>query len=173
MNRLSDVTNQAIQNLLGYRNVTKGTLAINVGGAATIKNTGAINYVNNGVLLQKAALAAQSIVPTVGLSYSLPAGKTCYFSIGYDGSGNVSVTQGSYAGQTLNGNPAVGIGISQLGATWVGDGTIPDLPAGVTPIGVIKIVNVTNPFIAGTTALDAAGVTATYFDVATLPVGVL
>ena len=34
------------------------------------------------------------------------------------------------------------------------------------PVGCVKMVNATNPFIYGTTAVDATGVTDTYFDFA-------
>lgn len=40
---------------------------------------------------------------------------------------------------------------------------------GLSEIGIIKIVNATNPFIPGTTPLNAVGVTATYFDCAMTP----
>ncbi len=52
----------------------------------------------------------------------------------------------------------------------VGDGDIPDEPAGYTAIGAIKVVTAAETtFTPGTTLLDAAGITATYFDVAVLP----
>lgn len=177
--RLSDVTNQAIQGLIGFRSVAKAALAI--GTVTSGINTGAMTYVNNGVFLTKGALTSQSIVPTTGLSYNLPAGinpatglnYTMYVTLGLDGLGNVVVLQGTYAGQVFSTNPSVGVGVSQAGTSYVGDGSIPDVPAGVTPFGVVKIVNATNPFILGTTLLGAAGVTALFFDVAVLPIGKL
>ena len=172
MSRLSDITNLAIATLLGYRTISKAGLAI---GTTTsgINTTGTLSFLNNGVLLTKAALTSQSIVPTVGLNYTAPAGTTFYVSLGLDALGNVGVVQGSYAGQMLSQNPALGVGISQVGASFVGDGSMPDVPAGFTIFGIVKIVNATNPFILGTTLLGAAGVTATYFDVAVLPAGKL
>ena len=50
MPRLSDITNNAIKTLLGYKNNTRAVLAINAGSAATVKTTSAYEYVNNGVL---------------------------------------------------------------------------------------------------------------------------
>lgn len=175
MSRVSDVTNQAIKNLLAFYNVTKATLAINAAGAATIKSTGAINYVNNGIFLQKAALAAQAITPNVpgGLKYIQPANTTVYYTVGLDGAGNVYVAQGSYVGQQLSLDPTLGIGVSQAGTSWVGDGSVPDFPdaLGVTPIGILKVALGATTFNPGTTLLDAANVTVTYFDISVLPAG--
>jgi hypothetical protein len=44
-----------------------------------------------------------------------------------------------------------------------------NVPATVTPVGIVKIVNATNTFDYGTTELDAAGVTATYYDISVTP----
>lgn len=183
MSRASDILTAAVVELLAFQNVTPAAaavnLAINAAGAATVKTNAAIQYTNNGVIKYKAALAAQSIAPTVGVAYPLPAGANpatgatyqCYFTIGLDAAGAVVVVQGSYAGQKLSLDPTKGLGSSQAGSSWVGDGSIPDVPDGVTPIGVLKVVNATNAFTPGTTLLDAAGVTVSYFDVAILPSG--
>lgn len=178
MSRVSDLTNAAVAALIAFCNVTPAAaavnLAINAASAATLKTNAALQYVNNGVIKYKAALAAQSIVPTVGLAYVQPINTTAYFTLGLTAAGAVVVVQGSYAGQTLNLDPSKGLGNAQAGTSWTGDGSIPDLPAGVTPIGVLKIVtNGVATFTPGTTALDAAGVTASYFDVAVLPAGLL
>lgn len=178
MSRLSDVTNIAILNMLGYSNETaRGAavnLAINAAGAATIKSNAAFSYVNNGVKCYKAALAAQSIAPSFGLSYIQPINTTVYYTIGLDALGAVCVVQGSYNGQILSLDPTKGVGISQAGANYVGDGSIPDVPAGYTAIGVIKVVtNGAATFNPSVTLLDAAGLTVTYFDVTVLPSGKL
>ena len=48
------------------------------------------------------------------------------------------------------------------------------MPEGYTPIGIIKIApTVAATFDPGTTALDAANVNATYFNVSTLPTATL
>lgn len=176
--RLSDITNLAIQALLGYRNETQRVaavnLAINGAGATTVKTNGALSYSNNGTLLYKAALAAQSIAPTTGLSYQQPVNTTVYYTLGLDALGNVTVVQGSYAGQLLSLDPTKGVGVAQAGSNWVGDGSVPDVPAGITPFGVIKVVtNGATTFTPATTALDTAGLTVTYFDIAVMPAGKL
>lgn len=174
MSKLSDLTNQVIRDALGNMCYSKITLAINAASAATVANTGAIIFSNNGVMLTKAALSAQSIVAThflngkmaVTASQIQPVSSTVYYVLGLDGSGTVCVSQGTYAGQNLS--------QMQMGAHAIGDGSVPDVPAGYTPIGVIKVVtNGSTTFTAGTTALDADGVTATYFDLALMPAGVL
>lgn len=174
MSKISDVTNQVLKDLLSNMCYSKIVLAINAASAATVKNTGAIIYSNNGVMLTKTALSAQSIVAThfmngkmaVTASQVQPISTTAYYTLGLDGSGNVCVSQGSWLGMNLS--------QFQMGTSAVGDGQVPDVPVGYTPIGVIKIVtNGSTTFQAGVTALDAAGVTATYFDLALMPAGLL
>lgn len=178
MSKLSDLTVAALIALIGYANITPAAaavnLAINAAGAATVKTNSALQYLNNGVIKYKAALAAQSIAPTAGQAYVQPVSTTVYYTLGLDAAGAVVVVQGSYDGQKLSLDPSKGLGNSQAGSSWEGDGSIPDVPAGVTPFGVIKVVtNGVATFTPGTTALDAAGVTASYFDVAVLPNGTL
>ena len=50
----------------------------------------------------------------------------------------------------------------------------PELPADKAPVGAVKIaVTTTYNFTAGTTALDATGVTATYYDLFSVPIAPL
>ena len=46
---------------------------------------------------------------------------------------------------------------------------LPDVASGAVPVGIIKVVATGADFIPGTTALDAAGITATYFNITRLP----
>ncbi len=153
MSKISDVTNQAIKDLIGNMCLTKIALAA-TGAAATVASTGTFTFTNGGHAMNgKLAVTA---------SRALPTGKTAYFTLGVNASGTVCVSQGDYAGEDL----------SQffMGTTAVGTGAVPDVPAGYTPIGVIKIVNTSvGNFIAGTTLLDVAGITDTYTDVCVLP----
>ena len=169
MARLSDIQALAVQNLLGNQSVGKATLAINAAAAATVKTTAAYSYSVGGVWYTKAALAAQSIAPThtihgtvVGGAYVQPVSTTVYYTIALNAAGAVAVVQGSFAGQNL--------ALLNIGTSFVGDGFVPDVPAGYTPVGVIKVVtNGATTFTPGTTALDAAGLTVSYFDIAFLP----
>ena len=167
MSRLSDVTNAAIKKLLGTKCVSKITLAINAGGAATVKNTNAIVYAIAGLFYTASALSAQSIAVTHGYNavagggYVQPVSTTVYYTLALNAAGTLCVVQGSYAGQALSG---------QMGTSAVGDGAIPDVPDGYCPIGYIKVVtDSTHTFTAGTTVLDSAGITATYQDLFVLP----
>ena len=173
MSSISNIQSAAVIQVLANQCLTKATLAINAGAAATVKTTGATIYSVNGVLYSKAALAAQAITPTHGplgdlvtsiAAYVQPANTTVYYVIAVNAAGTVAAVQGSYAGQTL-------VYANDISKTTIGSGTVPAEPAGYTAIGVIKVATgAATTFTPGTTALDAALVTATYFDVAILPV---
>lgn len=161
--------------LLGDRCYVYSTLAINAASAATVKTTGAVIYSVDGVMYSKAALSAQSIAIThdqLGrdvsvqpswAAYVQPQNTTVYYLLGVNAAGTICTVQGGYAGQslTLNNQP------------WVSDGSMPALPVGYAPIGVIKVATGAVTFTPATTALDAASVTATYFNVSTLPTATL
>lgn len=174
MSALRDILNGSLRKALGNRCLSKITLAINGAAAATVKSTGAINYCIDGIFYTKAALAAQSIAVTHDFqgnpvsasaisSYVLPAGKTMYLLLCLNAAGTVAVVQGSYEGQSIpNGTDKAKV--------LVGNGDIPAEPAGYTAIGLIKITTAgAATFTPGTTALDAANVTATYHDLAAVP----
>ena len=173
MSRISSIASASLRHVLGNRCYTKATLAINAVGAATVKNTGATVFSIGGVLYTKAALAAQSIavthrldgtaVTTAEPAYVQPALTTVIYVVALNKGGTVAVVQGSYDGQSVTFKP-------DLGKILIGDGDIPDEPAGYTAIGAIKVATAAaTTFTPGTTLLDAAGVTVTYFDVSVLP----
>lgn len=173
MSDLSKVPNQDIVNALGNQCHTKATLAINAGGAATIRTTGTTTYSVGGVFYSKAALTAQSIAVThrfdgapvtvADPAYVQPIDTTVIYVLALNAAGTVAVVQGSYAGQQI-------VYGSDLSKIVTAGGGVPTLPAGYTPFGAIKIAtNGVATFTPGTTLLDAAGVTATYFDLTLLP----
>lgn len=175
MPRLSDVSS-AVRSLLGNASLAKGILAINAGGAATIKTTNALLFTVDGIQYTKAALAAQAITPThnwlrqAGGAYVQPANTSVYYTLGVNAAGTIAVVQGSYAGQTFGTDPTVGVGSgSNMGTSFRGSGDIPDVPDGYTAFGLLKVVTGAATFTPGTTALDAANVTVSYFDVCLLP----
>jgi hypothetical protein len=173
MSSLSEIQSAVVAKVLGNRCQGKAVLAINAASAATVKTTNAITYTVNGVALTKTALAAQSMVPThdaygdpvaVGiLAYVQPASTTVYYVISLNAAGTVAISQGSYAGQTQ-------VYPTNLSKTAIGNGVVPVEPTGYTGVGIVKVVTGATTFTPGTTALDAALVTATYFDVDVLPV---
>lgn len=174
MSALADISNGIIRKALGNVALTKGVLAINAATAATVKTTNAISYALNGVLYSKAALAAQSIAVTHDAwgapvsaaafpAYVLPAGKTMYLLLSLNAAGTVAVSQGTYDGQAV----AHGTDLSKV---LVGNGAIPQEPEGYTAFGLIKVTTAgAATFTPGTTALDAANVTASYFDLLYVP----
>ncbi len=180
--KLSNINNGPIQAGMGGRVLNRAVLAMDDTANATVKTTNAIEYSVNGVIYNKAALNDQAITVThnwqrqaVAAGYVQPAGTTAYYTLGLNAAGTVCVVQGSYAGQKLSQDPTVGIGQSVAGATWVGDGSIPDVPDGYTCFGILKVVTAgAATFTAGTTALNAANVTATAYDIGgPIPSGVL
>ena len=181
MAKLNDLTSVALLQLLSAFNTAKGGLAINLGGAATVKTAAALQPVINGVQYTKAALAAQAINIThdaqgsAALGFVQPSGVTVYYTLGTNAAGAVSVSQGTFNGQRYSADPSVGLGsASAMGTSFIGNGAIPDVPAGFAPFGVIKVVTAgLATFTAGTTALDATNVTASFFDIALVPGGLL
>jgi hypothetical protein len=177
MPRLSDITAAAVSALIGNASLVKGPLAINAAGAATVKTTAALSYTVGGLLYTKAALAAQSIVPTHNAllqaqagGYVQPIGQTVYYTLGADALGNIAVVQGAYDGQKPQGDPTVGLGpLYNSGTSSTGNGQVPDTPAGFTAFGLIKVVTTSATFTPGTTLLDAAGIAVTFYDVCVLP----
>ncbi len=163
-----DINDAATRNAVANRCFSRPVLAINAAGAATVKTTNAIDYCVNGVIAQKAALSAQSLAVThdargnAGAGYVQPVSSTVYYTIGLNAAGTVCVVQSDFLGRNLS--------LIAAGTSAVGNGLVADTPDGYTPVGVVKIVtNGSTTFTAGTTLLDAAGVTASYFDIAVLP----
>ena len=160
MARLSAAQSAVVQ-LLGNMCLTKGVLAINAASAATIKTTNALVYTVDGVLYSKAALSAQALTVISGGTafYVQPVSSTVYYVVAVNAAGTVITVQGDFTGRDLS-IPYVGRG----------DGFVPDVPAGYTAIGMFKVVtNGSTTFTPATTALDAAGVTVTYYDIGVLP----
>jgi len=163
MGKISDAAaSKALKDVLGNVCFSKATLAINAGGAATIKTTGTTTYTVGGIYYTKAALSAQSIAiaanygPVNGTDgYVQPVSSVVYYVVSLDAAGTVYVRQGSYLNQVLSSQGDLGTG------------AIPDTLSTQTPIGYFRITtNGATTFTPGTTLLDAAGITAAYTDVA-------
>lgn len=173
MSALKDITNSIVRKALGNSSIVKGILAINLGGAATVKTTNALSYTIDGVLYSKAALAAQAITIThdcfgqpVGgnnlSKYVQPINTTVYYLLCVNAAGTIATVQGSYAGQNL--------AFPDLQRIVPGTGAIPEEPTGYTAFGLIKVTtNGVATFDPATTALDAAGLTVTYYDLEYVP----
>lgn len=170
--RLSDLQHKFLRQAFSKSgHALPPVLAINAGGAATVKTTNAINYSIDGKWFTKAALAALVLATDATLqaqvtgsaSYGVqPISTTVYYLGIVDATGTVKFLQGTYNGQAFT--PYIGP---------KGSGDIPSpLLLGDTyaPFGVIKIVtNASTTFTPATTALDAAGLTVTFTDIDQIP----
>lgn len=167
MTYLADYYSVASRALLGNRETVPYVLAINAAAAATVKTTTAINYTINGAPFTKAILAAQVLAaPPLVPFYVQPVSTTVYFILTVNAAGLVQTYQSNFAGRRflLNGMPVKG------------DGSYADgIPGTEYVFGVIKIVtNGATTFTPATTALDAAGLTVTFFDLfGAVPVALL
>lgn len=174
MSALKEVSNSSIRTVLGNSSIVKGVLAINAGGAATVKTTNALTFTIDGIQYTKAALAAQVITVThdcfgqlVGgnnlPAYVQPTGQTAYYLLCVNAAGAIAVVQGSYAGQVQS-------YANDLSKVLTGNGGLPIEPAGYTAFGLLKVATAGGAtFTPGTTLLDAANVTVTYFDLEYVP----
>ena len=167
MPSLADIQSQAVRTLLGNRQLSKPTLAINAGGAATVKTTGTNYFTVDGVEYSYAALSAQvlaadatqqAIITGQAGFYVQPIGKTVYYVLGISAAGVVKTFQGTYANQAFT---------NFVGR--LGDGLVPDIGNSYTPIGMIKVVTGSAAFTPATTALDAANITFTFYDLSVQP----
>lgn len=172
MPSLNDVATRALRALLGNRTFSRHQLQINAASSQTVKTTSAIIYSIDGLTYQKTALAAQAITSIstqdqlnatgYATHRTQPVSTTVYYALCLDSSGNVTCVQGNYSGQAVTN--------ADTGMKLVGTGTVPEIGDTRVVFGLIKIVtNGATQFIVGTTALDAAGLTVTFMDVAVLP----
>lgn len=174
MTTLAKINDGGLRRAIGDRCYTKGVLAMNAAGAATVKTTNALVFSVDGILYTETALSAQSIAVTHNLfgfavsgasasgpsAYVQPANSTVIYVVALNSAGTVAVVQGGYNGQsvTLPG-----------GVVLVSKGEVPEVPVGYAAIGVLKVVTGAATFTPGTTLLDASNVTVTYTDVSLLP----
>ena len=128
--------------------------------ASQFTNAAAINYAINGAYqTQRGIVASQALViePNTGIVPTAPntlqtlaAGFSCAFAVILDSAQAFTVAQGDIV---PNGSLC----------------PVPQAPTGKCIVGAIKVVNATNPFIPGTTAFNATGVTTTYRNLAQHP----
>jgi hypothetical protein len=110
----------------------------------------ATTYAINGKLFSKAATDNIAFSAWSGSLTNLSSGQACALLVLLDSAGTAKVAQG----------PVV-----EAGAAC----PLPTVPNGYSVIGAIKIVAATAAFTFGSTALNAAGITTTYTDLASHP----
>ena len=143
----------------GCRVFTKAGLTY--GGDAsniTLNTANVINYTIDGVYYAKAVVNNQAF--TSGHT-ALAAGQECHFAVWVDSAGTVTTTQGKIvATADLAGTG----GSAELVVPF------PDVVASKALIGLVKVLTAgAATFTAGTTALNATNVTATFQDTAVMP----
>lgn len=177
MSRLDNIFQAGVRQALEAVSVSAHVLAATGGATATVATTGAVVSRIGGITRSRAALAAQSLAPTHDIFgnastavYAQPIGSTAYLVLGVNAAGTIAVVQGTFAGQNLTSAPTAGIGaLANMGANLVGDGSIPSLPDGFAPLGLIKVVSASAAFTPGTTNLNTAGLTFTFYDIGLIP----
>jgi len=166
--KLTDIVNRAIREAMGAKLLSKPALVATgavVTFAVTSSPAGGLRYCIDGkspavkadVTVEPVTVNAALQNPITGRDsyYTAPAATTFYILIVLDAAGSYKAIQGTYSGQSFT--PFRGA---------LGTGDLPDIAVANTyvPIGWIKVVNATNPFIIGTTFWNAAGVTTTTGD---------
>jgi len=154
------------------------TMALNSGGLAegtnanTIQIAAAINYIIDGQFYSKA------ITDNIAISYS---GPTVYQAA----AGGIQAVNGGFTGGVNGSTRIYGIFLNASGAVSILPGPIvdnvelaagrislqwPDAPAGVCPIGGLRIaLTAGTAFTPGGTDLSASGVTDTFYNLADMP----
>lgn len=142
--------------------LSSGGLAINAGGAATVKTVNTCQAMWNGQI--KAIAAASAIAfPTLPIQ---PASSTWLYLVTFKFS-DASVR---IFGPTELLDSA-GTNLQNFTDAASTRARLARVPDGFVPVGVVKVVtNSSTTFTPGTTALDAAGLTVTYFNLFSYPV---
>jgi len=142
--------------------VTKAGLAIGDGaktGPAIVSPVGAgIDFMIDGRFYHKADAA--TVLPLTAAT-AQAVSTSCLYLMQIDTAGNVTSVKGTevLTAEITNGTEVL---------EW------PEPADGKCPFGAVRIdCDSTHTFTPGTTALDAAGITETYYDLATVPVNPL
>lgn len=139
---LSDAA--ALRALENTATLTKAGLAINAAASPLVKTTAPLAAVVAGAPVRKAAGTAMP-----ALAGALATAKSALWAFYIDGLGNLTVSAKTADAATHDAAVAL----------------LPTPPAGVSMIGFVVVDNATGAnFVGGTTALDAASLTVTYYD---------
>lgn len=180
MASLANLNSVGAQAAAGNACLSYVTLAINAGSAKTLKSTGTFYFAIDGVIYSHAALSAQAF--SSGHT-ALAAGEKCFFAVCVDAAGTISTVQGPiFKSTTLNGSTVYVLNTygSNPSVTWQSADPYPANSAAYATTGeflpvvpdtkaVIGLVKIEGAFTPTSTALDAAGVTATYYNVLQMP----
>lgn len=122
------------------------------GLAIAAPNGAGVDYAIDGILYHLADAA------TVAVSAAAiqAADTTCLYLVTLNSSGTLATTKGT---EVTTASLTAKTSILKM----------PDVPASVCPIGLLKVITVAVTFTGGTTSHAASGVTTTYQDIMTLP----
>lgn len=154
-----------------------GTKALTAGGTAkgtaagSIKTVNTVTYMHDGILRSKAA------TDNIALTGAAFTGQTVFFLLSADKSGNLTVSRGLGSAESLpSGVAAI---TNTAGQVVAPPGEIPAVPLATgqngdsqpnCPFAIIKVVAAGGTtFTPGTTNVDAAGITTTFYDVSGIP----
>lgn len=153
------------------------TMALNSGALAagtnsgTVKTTVAISYLVDGQFYSKAITDNMSVAYTGPSVYQAPTGVGSVngaFTGGSNGSTRLYLLCLSTAG-ALSIVPGKIVDTADLAAGRVSL-DFPDVPPNLCPIGAMRVaLTASTTYVPGTTALAAAGVTASFLNLATVP----
>ena len=151
---LADIQDATLRALLANCNYSNAGLAIGT-TKSKVKTANAIDYTIDGIFYSKAATDDLFVHTDVTVQ---AVGTTKLYALCLDASGNASIIAGPVT-QTVD------------GITYtLKAGQLPPIPATKCLVGVLKIVtDATHTFTPATTLNDAAGITATYINVARVP----
>ena len=155
---LADIQDLGLRILLGNRNYSKGGVAIGI-TKSKVKTAAAVDYTIDGVFYTKAA--TDDLFVHTDLTVQA-VGTTKLYALCLDAAGAASIIAGPVT-QTA------------AGSTYaLKAGQMPVIPVTKCCVGVLKIVtDATHTFTPATTLNDAAGITATYFDISVVPAATL
>lgn len=144
-----------------------GTKAFTAGGTAkgtaagSVKTVSTVTYIHDGIFRSKGA------TDNIALTGAPFTAMTCFFLVSLDKAGTVVVTRGVASGEAVTQN--------SVGRA----GDVPNIPNGTgqngdaqpnCPICIIKVVAAAaTTFTPGTTNVDAASITTTFYDVSGVP----
>lgn len=158
MSKLNHLGSRAAR-MFGNVCLSRPVLAIGTSKAA-VNTTAAAVFAIDGIIRNKAAMTSEVLVSGGAPFKVQPVNTTVYYVLALNAAGTVHCFQGTYAGEEI---------LSPTGMSLRGDGSVPDIPDGYAPFGMIKVVTGSAAFTPATTLLDAANITFTFYDLMCLP----
>lgn len=138
----------AVNTLMKYRALSAAGLAIGTVANSKVKIVNTVTYLHNGVFKSKTTAEVAFTATTHDIAANASAVQEAVYLLSLDASGTPTLTMGAIASGS-------------------GNALLPELPAGLTPIGHVRVAVAAGAtkFTAGTDALNAGHLTVSYSDV--------